>query len=144
MRRREHLSFRKRSHAMTKQILQEKISSRTLRAGVIGLGYVGLPLATTLATAGFHVTGIDVDARKIEMIERGKSYIPDIPDSTLLELQEVERLHVTADWAALAQCDVVSICVPTPLRKTRDPDISYIISATKHIREYLHVGQLII
>jgi UDP-N-acetyl-D-glucosamine dehydrogenase len=129
---------------MTKQILQEKISSRTLRAGVIGLGYVGLPLATTLATAGFHVTGIDVDARKIEMIERGKSYIPDIPDSTLLELQEVERLHVTADWAALAQCDVVSICVPTPLRKTRDPDISYIISATKHIREYLHVGQLII
>jgi UDP-N-acetyl-D-glucosamine dehydrogenase len=129
---------------MTRQILQEKISSRTLRASVIGLGYVGLPLATTLATAGFHVTGIDVDARKIEMIERGKSYIPDIPDNTLQELLGIERLHVTTDWAELAQCDVVSICVPTPLRKTRDPDISYIVSATQHIREHLHVGQLII
>ncbi|GHO91678.1 UDP-N-acetyl-D-glucosamine dehydrogenase [Reticulibacter mediterranei] len=129
---------------MTRQILQEKISSRTLRAGVIGLGYVGLPLATTLATAGFHVSGIDVDARKIDMIKRGKSYISDISDILLQELQEDGRLHVTTDWAELAQCDVVSICVPTPLRKTRDPDISYIISATQHICEYLHIGQLII
>ncbi len=129
---------------MMRQLLQEKISSRTLRAGVIGLGYVGLPLATTLATAGFHVTGIDVDAHKIEMIAGGKSYIPDITDKTLQELLATERLHVTTDWAELARCDVVSICVPTPLRKTRDPDISYILSATQHIREHLHAGQLII
>lgn len=129
---------------MMGQILREKISSRTLQAGVIGLGYVGLPLATTLATAGFRVIGIDVDARKIEMISSGKSYVPNIADHTLQDLLAGERLHVTTDWAELAQCDVVSICVPTPLRQTRDPDISHIISATQHIRASLHAGQLII
>lgn len=127
-----------------KQMLQEKIASRTLQVAVIGLGYVGLPLATTFAEAGFHVTGIDVDEQKVDQANRGESYIPDISGETLQERIEAGCLHFTSDFAALDNCDAVSICVPTPLRKSRDPDISYIISATRHVREHLHAGQLIV
>src|SRR5437016_10923337 len=100
----------------------EKISRRTLRVAVIGLGYVGLPLATTFAEAGFHVIGIDVDQQKVDQANRGESYIADISSSTLQALLETKRLHFTSDYAALDNIDAVSICVPTPLRKTRDPD----------------------
>lgn len=127
-----------------KQALLEKIATRTLRVAVIGLGYVGLPLATTFAEVGFRVTGIDVDQAKVDQANRGESYIPDIPSSTLQELIETQGLHFTTDFAALQDCDAVSICVPTPLRKTRDPDISYIISATQQVRAHLHAGQLIV
>jgi UDP-N-acetyl-D-glucosamine dehydrogenase len=115
-----------------------------LHVGVIGLGYVGLPLAATFAEAGFHVTGIDVDQQKVDQANRGESYIADISNSTLQALLETKRLHFTSDYAALANIDAVSICVPTPLRKTRDPDITYIISATQQVRAYLHPEQLIV
>ena len=124
--------------------LQEKISARSLRVGIIGLGYVGLPLATTFAEAGFHVTGIDVDQQKIAAAHRGESYISDISNSTLQTLIDTKRIDFTTDFAALGEIDALSICVPTPLRKTRDPDISYIISAIQQVRAHLHPGQLIV
>lgn len=124
--------------------LQEKIATKTLRVAVIGLGYVGLPLAITFAEAGFHVTGIDVDQQKIDRVNSGESYIPDISSSTLEKLIEAKRLNFTCDFEALDDIDAVSICVPTPLGKTRDPDISYILSASQHIRAHLHAGQLVV
>src|SRR5229473_4165486 len=127
-----------------KNLFLEKISTHSLRIAVIGLGYVGLPLATTFAEAGFQVTGIDVDQQKIDQANRGESYIPDISSSTLRALIDKKRLYFTSDYTVLNESDVVSICVPTPLRKTRDPDISYIISATQQVRAHLHPGQLVI
>lgn len=124
--------------------LQEMIATKTLRVAVIGLGYVGLPLAITFAEAGFTVTGIDVDQQKIDSVNRGESYIPDISSSTLKNLMEAKRLHFTCDFEVLDEIDAVSICVPTPLGKTRDPDISYILSATQQIRAHLHAGQLVV
>ena len=126
------------------RLLQEQIATRALRVAVIGLGYVGLPLAITFAEAGFHVTGIDVDQRKIDLANRGESYIPDISSSILEKLIGAKRLQFTCDFEALEDIDAISICVPTPLGKTRDPDISYILSATRHIRSYLHTGQLVV
>jgi UDP-N-acetyl-D-glucosamine dehydrogenase len=125
-------------------ILYEKIKARTLRAGVIGLGYVGLPLAMAFAEAGFYVTGIDVDQQKVDQANRGESYIPDVSSQELRALIATGRLSFTSDYAVLADLDAISICVPTPLRKTRDPDISYILSATQQIRKYLHPGQIIV
>src|SRR3989441_9610232 len=116
----------------------------SLRVGIIGLGYVGLPLAIRFAEAGFHVTGIELDQQKIDLANRGESYIPDIPSSTLQALIEAKRMCFTSDYAALDDIDAVSICVPTPLRKTRDPDISYIVAATQQVRAHLHPGQLIV
>ncbi|MFL5702919.1 MAG: nucleotide sugar dehydrogenase [Ktedonobacteraceae bacterium] len=124
--------------------LLEKISARTLHVGVVGLGYVGLPLATTFAAAGFHVTGIDVDQQKVDCVSSGGSYIPDISSTMLQALIDTKRLQFTSDYAALADIDAVSICVPTPLRKTRDPDISYILAATQQVRAHLHPGQLVV
>jgi len=124
--------------------LQEKIATRSLRVAVIGLGYVGLPLAATFAETGFHVTGIDTDQQKVDAGNRGESYIPDVSSSTLQALLETKRIYFTTDFAILNDIDAVSICVPTPLRKTRDPDISYIISATQQVKEHLHPGQLVI
>ena len=124
--------------------LQEKISTLSLRVGIIGLGYVGLPLAIAFAEAGFQVTGIDLDQQKIDLANRGESYIPDIPSSTLQALIDAKRVSFTSDYAALDDIDAISICVPTPLRKTRDPDISYIISATQQVKAHLHPGQLVV
>lgn len=124
--------------------LQEKISARSLHVGVVGLGYVGLPLATTFAEAGFHVTGIDVDQQKVDRANQGESYIPDISSTTLQALIDTGRLHFTSDYTVLEDIDAVSICVPTPLRKTRDPDVSYIIAATQQVRAHLHPGQLVV
>jgi UDP-N-acetyl-D-glucosamine dehydrogenase len=124
--------------------LQEKISARSLHVGVVGLGYVGLPLVTTFVEAGFHVTGIDVDQQKVDRANHGESYIPDISSTTLQALIDTGRLHFTCDYAALEDIDAVSICVPTPLRKTRDPDVSYIIAATQQVRAHLHPGQLVV
>ena len=124
--------------------LHEKIAARSLRVGVIGLGYVGLPLVATFVEAGFHVTGIDTDQQKVDAANRGESYIPDISSNTLQTLLDTERMYFTTDFTALKNIDAISICVPTPLRKTRDPDISYIISATQQVRAHLHPGQLVV
>src|SRR5579863_2806069 len=94
--------------------LLRRIKQSDIRAGVIGLGYVGLPLAVELARAGYTVVGLDVDERKVEAIERGTSYIPDVQDAQLAELVAAARLHATSDFAALKRLDTVNICVPTP------------------------------
>ncbi|QBD78389.1 nucleotide sugar dehydrogenase [Ktedonosporobacter rubrisoli] len=127
-----------------KQSLLEKISSRSLRVAVIGLGYVGLPLATTFAEAGYQVTGIDVDQQKVDAANSGESYISDISNETLRKLLDAGRLRCTTDYTVLNEIDAVSICVPTPLRKTRAPDISYIIAATQQIQAHLHAGQIVV
>jgi len=133
----------KKEESMEYSVL-EKISRRTLRVAVIGLGYVGLPLATTFAEAGFHVTGIDVDQKKVDQANRGESYIQDIPDSLLRRLIDAACLNFTSDYTILDEEDAILICVPTPLGKTRDPDISYVISATQQVKTHLQPGQLVI
>jgi UDP-N-acetyl-D-glucosamine dehydrogenase len=128
----------------TAQILAGKISSRHARVGVIGLGYVGLPLAVEFAKAGFNVTGIDLSEEKTRRVNAGDSYIGDISSSTLAPLVEAGKLRATADFAALQELDTINICVPTPLRKTKDPDMSYIVSASQEIARYFHAGMLVI
>src|SRR5437879_4103134 len=124
--------------------LLNRIQSRQARAGVVGLGYVGLPLAVELSRGGFVTTGIDLDARKIDAIARGESYIPDVPSADVTALVSKGRLSATSDFAVVAELDTVNICVPTPLRKTKDPDMSYIVSAVEAIAAHLHPGMLII
>jgi UDP-N-acetyl-D-glucosamine dehydrogenase len=124
--------------------LLAKIESRRARTGVVGLGYVGLPLLVELAKAGFHATGIDLDTRKIQAIDDGRSYIPDVATADVRELKRVGKLDATADFAIVKELDTINICVPTPLRKTKDPDMSYIVSAVEAIAKYLHKGMLIV
>src|ERR687898_816306 len=124
--------------------LLEKIESRRARAGVVGLGYVGLPLAVELAKAGFRTTGIDLDDRKVRAIADGRSYIPDVASKDVLELHRAGRLDATTDFAVVKELDTINICVPTPLRKTKDPDMSYIVSAVEAIGKHLHPGMLIV
>ena len=154
-----------------KEILISKFQARDATVAVIGLGYVGLPLALNFAKAGYQVVGIDVDQRKVDAINAGHSYIGDVtpaelapyvrmatavqrdgdrqlamgvqPSVAVME-QAQGSLRATTDFAALADCDAVSICVPTPLNKTGDPDISYIASATEQIARYLHSGMVIV
>ncbi|MGH9944520.1 MAG: nucleotide sugar dehydrogenase [Pyrinomonadaceae bacterium] len=129
---------------MLKNELTELIQSRGAHIGVIGLGYVGLPLVVEFARKGFHGIGFEVDASKAERINKGESYIGDVPSEHVKELVEAERLHATTDFSELARCDAIIICVPTPLRKTKEPDISYILAAAEQIQKYLRRGQLII
>jgi UDP-N-acetyl-D-glucosamine dehydrogenase len=124
--------------------LHRKIETRQARSGVVGLGYVGLPLAVELAQAGFHVTGIDVQASKVEAIQRGESYVQDVPTAVLKPLVEAGKICATTDFAAVAGLDTVNICVPTPLRKTKDPDMSYIVSSCQEIAKHFHAGMLVI
>ncbi len=124
--------------------LSEKIAQRKAKIGVIGLGYVGLPLAVEFAKAGFDVTGIDLDQRRIKGVNLGKSYIIDITTQELKAVSKTKRLKATDSFKVLAQQDAIIICVPTPLRKTREPDMSYIISATNEIKKYVRPGQVIV
>jgi UDP-N-acetyl-D-glucosamine dehydrogenase len=124
--------------------LLEKIETRRARTGVVGLGYVGLPLLVELAKAGFHATGIDLDTRKIQAIEQGQSYIPDVATADVTALRNAGKLDATKDFSIVAHLDTINICVPTPLRKTKDPDMSYIVSAVEAIAKYLHKGMLIV
>ena len=124
--------------------LIEKIRAREATVGVIGMGYVGLPLAVELARAGFKAIGFDVIAEKVERVNAGDSYIKDVTSATLGEVVKSGHLRATSDFSLLEQCDVVEICVPTPLRKTRDPDISYIVSAVEEIAKYKHPGMLVV
>lgn len=124
--------------------LRRRIDAREARIGVIGLGYVGLPLALELARTGFRVTGFDIDLKKIRSLSQGRSYIGDVDSSGLVEMIEAKRFSASSDFGQLGEMDVINICVPTPLRKTRDPDVSFIASAVDEIRKHLRAGQLII
>jgi UDP-N-acetyl-D-glucosamine dehydrogenase len=126
------------------QKLIDKIAYRAARVGVIGLGYVGLPLALAWAHEGFHVTGIDVDARRVGMCQDGVSWITDISSGDLASMVEQGFLEATTDMSVLADLDAVSICVPTPLNKTKDPDVSAVLNAVEAIAAHLHEGQLIV
>jgi UDP-N-acetyl-D-glucosamine dehydrogenase len=128
----------------TAKLLEEKIRSRRARVGIIGLGYVGLPLAVEFAKAGFAVTGIDVSEAKTRLVNAGESYVGDVPSSALGPLVESGKLRATADFTAVLELDTINICVPTPLRKTKDPDMSYIVSACQEIAQYFHAGTLVI
>ena len=124
--------------------LAQLVSKRTARVGVIGLGYVGLPLAVEFAKEGFRVTGIDLDRKRVEGVNRGRSYILDVSSEDLRKLRQVRKLSATSSFGALGTQDVVIICVPTPLRKTREPDLSFIIGATREIARRIRRGQLIV
>ncbi|MGD1070162.1 MAG: nucleotide sugar dehydrogenase [Bryobacteraceae bacterium] len=124
--------------------LADKIRSKQATVGVVGLGYVGLPLAVEYAQAGFHVVGIDLSEAKAARVNAGDSYVGDIPSSVLAPLVASGLLRATTDFSAIREFDTVNICVPTPLRKTKDPDMSYIVSACQEIAKYFHPGMLVI
>jgi UDP-N-acetyl-D-glucosamine dehydrogenase len=124
--------------------LVERIRTRRARVGVVGLGYVGLPLAVEFARQGLQTTGIDLDVRKVDAIARGDSYIPDVSSSDVATLTRNGVLSATTSFDVVADLDTVNICVPTPLRKTKDPDMSYIVSAVEAIARHLHAGMLIV
>lgn len=128
---------------MAKQQLLNKFEDKSAVIGVVGLGYVGLPLAVAFAEAGFSVIGVDVAAEKVAQLNRGSSYIIDIPVARLAPVVESGKLWATTDYQALSEADAVSICVPTPLRKTKDPDMTYVIQAANSIKEVVHAGMLI-
>jgi UDP-N-acetyl-D-glucosamine dehydrogenase len=124
--------------------LTEKIANKTARVGIIGLGYVGLPLAVEFAKAGFSVTGIDVIESKVERINAGDSYVQDVAPVDVASLVEAGKFRATTDFSVIADLDTINICVPTPLRKTKDPDMSFIVSACQEIAKFVHPGLLAI
>src|SRR5262245_29323441 len=124
--------------------LLQRIKSGEARVGIIGLGYVGLPLAVEFAKAGLHVVGYDVDQSKVDNLSAGKSYIPDVPSEDLAAVVRAGTFRATTDQKELANVDVIDICVPTPLRKTRDPDLSYVVKAIEATAAVLRKGQLVI
>ncbi|HZU86889.1 MAG TPA: nucleotide sugar dehydrogenase [Anaerolineaceae bacterium] len=128
----------------TAEQLIAKLKNKTARLAIVGIGYVGLPLATVFAEAGFDVVGIDPIAEKINLVNKGESYILDVPTKQLAPLVKSGKLRATTDFSVLKDVDAVSICVPTPLRKTGDPDLSFIISATESLAPYLHKGMIVV
>lgn len=124
--------------------LAARIENRTARVGIAGLGYVGLPLAVEFARAGFTVVGIDVSTEKVAALNQGQSYVQDVPGSEVTELVQAGRLTATTDFQAVALLDTINICVPTPLRKTKDPDMSFVVAAAEAVAAHLHPGLLII
>jgi len=124
--------------------LKDKIQNKQARIGIIGLGYVGLPLAVEFAKAGFEVTGFDVDLAKVSSINKGHSYIGDVSSEDVSGCVKAGKLKATDDMSKLHDMDAIDICVPTPLRKTRDPDLSYVVLAVEAVRARLKPGQLVI
>ena len=124
--------------------LEEKIRNRTARVGIIGLGYVGLPLAMEFAKAGFSVTGIDIQESKVARLNQGESYVQDVSSDTLKKWVSGGKFRATSDFSAILDLDTINIAVPTPLRKTKDPDMSYIVSACQETAKYLTAGKLVI
>ena len=127
-----------------KDILIKKLQDKTAEIAILGLGYVGLPLAVVFGEAGFNVTGVDPDTRKVDSLKKGVSYIPDVKTETIAALVASGCLKATTDFSILKQMDAVSICVPTPLRKTGDPDMSFILSATDELAKYMHKGMVVV
>lgn len=126
------------------QLLEEKIASRTARPAVVGLGYVGLPLLAELARAGFRPIGVDIDAGKVQALQSGRSYVIDVPPEAIAPGVRSGQISVSTDFDLLREADTIDICVPTPLRKTKDPDVSYIVAAAEEIARRLAPGKLVI
>ena len=124
--------------------LSLRIDQHTAHLSVVGLGYVGLPLAVEFGKAGFRVTGIDTDEKRVRQLERGVSYIPDVPTADVEALVKSGHFVATTDFSTLRRADAVNICVPTPLSKQRDPDVSFIVAATEQLAKYVHRGMLVI
>jgi UDP-N-acetyl-D-glucosamine dehydrogenase len=124
--------------------LEERIKNRTALVGIIGLGYVGLPLAVELGKENFFVIGIDINKNKVDLVNSGRSDIDDVKDEDLQPLVKAGKIEATDDFSALRKVDCAAICVPTPLSKTKDPDVSYILAAVDQVQKYLHPGQLVI
>jgi len=129
---------------MIKNELRSLIADKKARIGVIGLGYVGLPLIVEFGLKGYEGIGFEVDQKKADDINAGRSYIVDVTDENVKACVDDGKLSATTDFGRLAECDVIIICVPTPLRKTKDPDMSFIIAAGEEIQKYLRRGQMII
>lgn len=125
-------------------ILIKKIKERSAKVAIIGLGYVGLPLSVELARQGFTVTGFDISKKKVDLLNSGKSDIDDIPNSAVAEIVKNKKFKATTDWSLIKDMDTVSICVPTPLSKTKDPDVSYILAALDSIKNHLKNGSLVV
>ncbi len=132
------------SVASPKDLLLEKIEARTAVIGVVGLGYVGLPLTLCFAEQGFQTVGFDIDANKAQLLCMGKSYIKHIPEARIQQAVDAGRLTATADFSRMRMCDAVLIAVPTPLNKNREPDLTYIVSTCETIVSYLHHGQIVV
>jgi UDP-N-acetyl-D-glucosamine dehydrogenase len=126
------------------EALAEKIRTKSARVGIVGLGYVGLPLAVEFAKAGFNVTGIDLQRSKVDRVNAGDSYVQDVDSRELAALVKARKISAVSDFSVVAGLDTINICVPTPLRKTKDPDMSYILSACQEIARYSHTGLLTI
>jgi len=124
--------------------LQRAIENRSARVGVVGLGFVGLPLAVELGKVGFQVTGIDTSQEKVDGLEAGASDVMGVSAFEVAGLKAVGKLGATTDYGVVSELDVVVVCVPTPLNKTRDPDVSFILHAFAQIRDRLHPGQLLV
>src|SRR6266851_8799303 len=129
---------------MIKNEIIDLIKDKRARVGVVGLGYVGLPLATEFARNGFKIIGFEVDERKAERINAGETYIGDVDESLVKESVNAGRLRATIDFGNLKVCDAIIICVPTPLRKTKEPDVSFILAAAEEIKNHLRRGQLVV
>ena len=127
-----------------KQQLLDRLHNRTATVGIVGMGYVGLPLAVEFARAGYRVIGLDLNQQKVDQLNAGVSYIPDVSTETLAPLVETGCLRGTTSYADLAEADTISICVPTPLRKTKDPDMSYVIDAADNVATICHAGMLVV
>ena len=128
----------------TKDSLIKDLKDKKARIAILGLGYVGLPLAVVFGEAGFNVTGIDPDTRKVDSLNKGVSYIPDVKTEVVAALVKSGNLTATTDFSVSKEMDAVSICVPTPLRKTGDPDLSYILSATEELAKYVHKNMVVV
>jgi UDP-N-acetyl-D-glucosamine dehydrogenase len=137
------LSMGTKTNQLVSRLLH-RIERGEVRSAVVGLGYVGLPLAVELARGGSTVVGLDVNSSKVDAINRGASYIPDVADVDVRSLVDAGRLCASSDFSALRHMDTVSICVPTPLRKTKDPDVSYMVSSVEQVAAHLHPGMLVI
>jgi UDP-N-acetyl-D-glucosamine dehydrogenase len=128
----------------TRVTLEKKFLDRSAKIAVLGLGYVGLPLAAIFAEAGFDVVGVEPDPGKVEKLVRGESYVQDVSSEQLAKLIQSGKIHATTDFSVLAEVDAVSICVPTPLRKTGDPDLSFILEATDELAKFMHPGVVVV
>jgi UDP-N-acetyl-D-glucosamine dehydrogenase len=140
----EHNPLEKESLISSAELLRDRILRKTARVGVIGLGYVGLPLAAEFARAGFEVVGIDLQPSRVDRFNSGESYIADVPTEVFRPLVESGQLRATTDFSVVEELDTVDICVPTPLRKTKDPDMSYVIAASDAMAAYIHPGMMVI